>query len=180
VLNLVDVSAANIDSIGFFCFMSKKKSESYRRKLGWLSARFAEAMRIRMLASPERGFIEYLPGEHAWRAVHADGLRGGRSATFRECDTPRFAGGREEKARAFGDGVTVVRSDQCPYIEDATATVVAAVEKAGLACRVVELRSRDDVLRLSPSPYGVFGIVRDGRLLSHYYLLEKELLPLLG
>lgn len=26
-----------------------------------------------MLELPERGFIEYLPGEHAWRAVHADG-----------------------------------------------------------------------------------------------------------
>ena len=76
--------------------------------------------------------------------------------------------------------MTVVRSDQCLYVEDATATVVAAAEKAGVPWHVVELRSRDDVLRLSPSPYGVFSIVRDGRLLSYHYLLEKALLPLLG
>jgi hypothetical protein len=35
-------------------------------------------------------------------------------------------------------------------------------------------------MRLSPSPYGVFGLVLDGRLLSYYYQLEKDLVPLLG
>jgi GNAT superfamily N-acetyltransferase len=73
-VSLVDVNAANVGSSGFFCYMSKSKSEGYRRKLEWLGERFAEGMRIRMLASPERGFIEYLPGEHAWRAVHAGGF----------------------------------------------------------------------------------------------------------
>ena len=73
-MKLVDVSAANVDSTGFFCYMSKRKSEGYRGKLGWLKERFAEGMRIRMPVSPERGFIEYLPGEYAWRAVHADGF----------------------------------------------------------------------------------------------------------
>ena len=52
--------------------------------------------------------------------------------------------------------------------------------KAGIKSRVVELRSRDDLLRLSPSPYGVFGLVLDGKLLSYHYLLEKDLLPLLS
>jgi len=70
---MIDVGVENIDRTGFFCFMSKKKSEGYQRKLAWLKDRFAEGMRIKMLALPERGFIEYIPGEHAWRAVHADG-----------------------------------------------------------------------------------------------------------
>jgi hypothetical protein len=70
---MIDVGAENVDKTGFFCFMSKKKSEGYQRKLAWLKDRFAEGMRIKMLALPERGFIEYIPGEHAWRAVHADG-----------------------------------------------------------------------------------------------------------
>ena len=70
---MIDVGADNVDKTGFFCFMSKKKSEGYQRKLAWLKDRFAEGMRIKMLALPERGFIEYIPGERAWRAVHADG-----------------------------------------------------------------------------------------------------------
>ncbi len=59
---IIDVTSANIDKCGFFCFMSKKKSESYQRKLNWLKARFSEGMRIKLLTLPERGFIEYIPG----------------------------------------------------------------------------------------------------------------------
>lgn len=69
----IDVGTGTVDKTGFFCFMSMKKSEGYQRKLRWLKDRFAEGMRIKMLAMPERGFIEYIPGEHAWRAVHTDG-----------------------------------------------------------------------------------------------------------
>jgi ribosomal protein S18 acetylase RimI-like enzyme len=243
----LEITAENVEKTGFFCYMSKKNSEGYRRKLEWLKRRFAEGLRIRMLELPERGFIEYIPGEQAWRAVHADGYlfihclwvvgkskgRGFASALLEECvaearrrklkgvatvaservwmagpgvfekhgfervDTaspafsllvkrfadhppPRFAGKWEQKARAMGKGLTIVRSDQCPYIADAASTAMAAAEKAGVKSRVVQLESRDDVLRLSPSPYGVFGLVLDGRLLSYHYQLEKDLLPLLS
>jgi hypothetical protein len=35
-------------------------------------------------------------------------------------------------------------------------------------------------MRLSPSPYGVFGLVLNGKLLSAHYLLEKDLIALLN
>lgn len=72
-IELVDVNASNVERLGFFCYMSKRKAEGYRRKLDWLGERFAEGMRIRMLPKPLRGFIEYAPGESTWRALHADG-----------------------------------------------------------------------------------------------------------
>ena len=70
---IITVTEQNIETTGFFCYMSKKKSEGYGRKLKWLKDRFGEGMRIKLLKLPERGFIEYIPGEHARRAVHADG-----------------------------------------------------------------------------------------------------------
>ena len=243
---ILEVAADNVDKTGFFCFMSKKKSEGYQRKLRWLKERFVEGMRIKMLALPERGFIEYIPGEHAWRAIHADGYmlihclwvvgkskgKGLSTALLDACvadakkqrmkgvamvtservwlsgrrvldkhgfecvDTappafslmvkklgkhpsPSFAGGWDDKAKAFGKGLTVIRSDQCPYIVDATNTAVATAAEAGVKSRIVELQNRDDVMRLSPSAYGVFGLVLDGRPISHHYLLGKDLLPLL-
>jgi GNAT superfamily N-acetyltransferase len=245
-MELIDVGPENVGKTGFFCFMSKKKSEGYQRKLRWLGARFSEGLRIRMLPLPERGFIEYIPGEYAWRAVHAErylfihclwvvgkskGKRfstalleacmadakrmklagvatvtsekvwmAGRGVFERhgfECvdeappafslmvkkigkhASPSFAGGWEGKARAFGKGLTVVRSNQCPYIVDATTISTAAAARIGVESRVVEFESRDDLVRRSPSAYGVFGLVLDGRLLSYHYLLEKDLLPLL-
>jgi GNAT superfamily N-acetyltransferase len=244
---LIDVGLENVDKTGFFCFMSKKKSEGYKRKLAWLKERFSEGMRIKMLTLPERGFIEYLPGEYAWRAVHADGylfihclwvvgkskgkglgaalleactaeakrrkMRGvaivtsekvwmpGRSLLdnngfegideappafclmvkkFGKHPSPSFAGDWTRKAETFGSGLTVIRSDQCPYIVDATHTAVAAAAQVGIKSHIVELKSRDDIMRFSPSPYGVFGLVLDGKLLSYHYLLEKDLIPLLS
>lgn len=241
---IIDIAADNVAENGFFCYMSKKKSEGYQRKLAWLQARFAEGLRIKMLAPPERGFIEYIPGEHAWRGIHADGYmvihclwvvgaskgKGFAKQLIQECiadakrskkkgvvmltsekvwlaskrifldqgfacvdqalpafslmvkkfgaqDSPRFAGDFAEKAKACGPGLTIFRSSQCPYIVDATSLVLATALKAGGAARTVELTSRDEVLRLSPSPYGVFSIVLDGKLLSYHYLLEKDLAP---
>jgi len=72
-VQLVNVTAENVEETGFFCFMSKKKSQGYQNKLTWLRNRFSEGMRIKMLPLPERGFIEYIPGESAWRSIHADG-----------------------------------------------------------------------------------------------------------
>jgi hypothetical protein len=70
---IIEVNAENVEKTGFFCFMSKRKSEGFQRKLRGLKDRFAEGMRIKMFELPERGFIEYLPGEYAWRAVNASG-----------------------------------------------------------------------------------------------------------
>lgn len=244
---IIDVTADNVERTGFFCYMSKRKSDGYGRKLRWLRKRFAEGLRIKMLAVPERGFIEYLPGEYAWRAVHADGYlvihclwvvgkskgKGLGATLLQQCiadakrsrargvamvtservwlagrrildqqgfecvDTappsfslmvrkfgnspsPAFAGAWEDKAHALGSGLTVIRSDQCPYVPDATAHAVAAAAKADVECRVVEIDDRDALLRVSPTPYGVFGLALDGTLLSYHYLQEKDLSPLLA
>jgi len=115
---IIEVNADNVDQTGFFCYMSKRKTEGFRRKLEWLKARFAEGMRIKMLELPERGFIEYIPGEHAWRSVHAPGYmfihclwvvgksrkKGYAGILLDEC---------EQEARAAGNqGVTMLTSER--------------------------------------------------------------------
>jgi GNAT superfamily N-acetyltransferase len=240
-VDLVSVTADTVEKTGFFCRMSKMRTEGNQRKLRWLRERFAEGLRITMLPPPERGYIEYLPGEAAWRAIHAGGLmvihcvwvvgkskgKGLGRALLESCEDDArrsgmdgvamltsegvwladkgllessgyeqvdregpfslmlkrfgargdagFAGGWEEKRRRLGDGLTVVRADQCPYIEDAARIILDAAAARGIHARTLELHSRADVLTFSPTPYGVFGIVRDGRLLSYHYLTDREL-----
>lgn len=72
-IEIISVNADNIDQTGFFCYMSKKKSEGYRKKTEWLKERFREGMRLKLLKLPERGFVEYIPGEYAWRSVRCEG-----------------------------------------------------------------------------------------------------------
>ena len=72
-VEMIDVNAGNVSDAGFFCMMSKRKCDGYKNKLRWLEARFAEGMKIKILKLPVRGFIEYIPGEYAWRAIDASG-----------------------------------------------------------------------------------------------------------
>jgi len=72
-VEIISVDASNVEKEGFFCRKSKRKSPGYKQKLQWLQQRFAEGMRIKILHENGRsvGFIEYVPGEFAWRAVNA-------------------------------------------------------------------------------------------------------------
>jgi len=98
---------------------------------------------------------------------------------FGDAPSPIFSDNWEEKARRFGQGLTVIRSHQCPYLPDATSHVLKTAEELGIQSRVVELNSSQDVRERAPSPYGVFSIVYDGRLLSYHYLFPKDLIPLI-
>lgn len=239
---VIEVNVGNVSETGFFCFMSKKNAEGYRRKLNWLKGRFNEGLKIKMLKLPERGFIEYIPGEYAWRPVNAEGYifihclwvmgrskgkglatillnecikdaeKGGKQGVamttsegnwlvgkkflikhgfetvdqappsfnlmvkkFGDYPSPSFTKNWDKNIKKHGNGLTVFRSDQCPYIDDAVAMVADTAEELGIDYRFVDLKSSRDVQNLSPSAYGVFGILYNGSLLSYYYLLKKEL-----
>jgi len=240
-VELIDVNSENVSETGFFCYMSKRKSEGYRRKLDWLRARFDEGLRIKLLRLPERGFIEYIPGEYAWRAVHdaqgymlihciwvagrskgkgyggllvercikdakRAGMRGIAMVTsegnwlagnelllhhgfvpvdrappsftlmvrrFSDAPPPSFPKDWQERLGRFSEGLTILRSDQCPYIENATHILLDAAKERRIRSRVIELKNCAEAKKTSPSPYGVFNVVHRGRLLS-YHMVGKD------
>jgi len=241
--DIIDVHTRNVDQTGFFCYMSKRKTEGWRRKLLWLKARFAEGLKIKMLRLPERGFIEYVPGEHSWRAINAKGYmvihclwvvgrskgKGLASALLEECiedakragmkgvamlasegsymkwkrflaehgfetvDTappsfelmarkfgkarsPTFTKDLEKKARGFSKGLVILRSDQCPYFEEATQALLALTKKKGIPSKVIEISTAKEVRKLAPSPYGVFTVVLDGRVIPSHYEAREALI----
>ncbi len=240
-VEIIDVNSENVDKTGFFCFMSKKKSPGYALKLAWLKERFSEGLRLKMLKLPERGFIEYIPGQYAWRAVNASGymfihclwvvgkskgngfsrrllelcerdardsgmngvavvasegnwligkklfLESGYTAVdsapptftllvkkFKDVPDPSFSGNWEQNQKTAGDGMTIFRTDQCPYIEDLTGIFTTAAEKQGIPHNVVQLNTADEVRTKSPSAYGVFNSTLNGNLFSYCYLTESQ------
>jgi hypothetical protein len=92
---------------------------------------------------------------------------------------PLFPNDRDRRAASFGKGLTVVRSDQCPYLDDAVDTALEAARVRGIPASVVELTTARDIRERVPSPYGVFAIVLDGEVVSHYYRPKKKLNELL-
>jgi hypothetical protein len=228
--------------------MSKRKSEGYQRKLKWLMDRFNEGLKIKMLDLRQggRGFIEYIPGEFAWRAVNAKQYmfihcvwvagksKGKGYATlllneckkdakktemkgvtvltsegnwlvgkrfflkhgfesvdkrppftllvkkFSDAPSPSLPGNFEERLAQYGKGLTIIRSDQCPYIDAAVKAALDTAKELGISTKVIELKSSEDVRNLSPSPYGVFGLVHDGKLVSYHSMSKKDLMNILG
>jgi GNAT superfamily N-acetyltransferase len=243
-VNLIEITPENVAKKGFFCRMSKAATTGNKRKLVWLKDRFAEGLRIEMLTNGGRGFVETIPGEHAWRAVEAEGylfihclwivgktqgrgdgsmllkrcledarakgMRGvcvlcsenvwlvGRSffekhgfvaadaaapaftlmvKSFSRTAPPRFA--TEDwaaRAKRFGPGVTVIRTDQCPYIEDAAQLILEVASERGLAAKEITFEDRKTLCAEAPTPYGTFAVVFNGTLLSYHYLTRKDLI----
>ena len=93
---------------------------------------------------------------------------------FGDAPPPRFCGGWPDKAARFGAGLTVVRTDQCPYVEDAANLLLDCAAKRGIESRTVDLADAAEVRRSAPSAYGVFNAVLDGTLLSYHWLTERE------
>jgi hypothetical protein len=94
---------------------------------------------------------------------------------FGDASSPSFTKDWERKIARCGKGLTVFRSDQCPYIENYVKAVKEKAKELRVNCQVVELNSCQDVRNSSPSAYGVFGIIYKGQLVTFSNLVNHEL-----
>jgi hypothetical protein len=72
---LVDLDPASIDSLPC-CGVKRADHEGRCHKNRWLRTQFKHGLRAKVLLAPDGrqcGYIEYLPGEFAWRGVDAPG-----------------------------------------------------------------------------------------------------------
>ena len=88
---------------------------------------------------------------------------------------PAFPTDWANRARQFGSGLTVLYSGQCPYHPDAVRVVLEAAQARSIEAKAIELKTAEEVRACSPSPYGVFGVVYNGELVSYRYFTEKEI-----
>ena len=238
-IGIVDTRADNICDHSL-CGYKSIKQEGYKRKTDWLKKRFKEGMKVKILHSPRDGsvgMIEYVPGEHAWRAVEAEGYmlihclfiipkklkgKGYGSLLVEEClkdskkkkmhgvavvtrkgtwmasrelflkngfeivdkappdfellakkfkksaPLPRFKGDWDKKLRKYDKGLTIIRSDQCPYAAKALREISETAQKTyGIKPRVVDLKSGKQA-QGAPSPFAVFNIILDGKLVADH------------
>jgi GNAT superfamily N-acetyltransferase len=245
---ILSIGATNVEQKGFFCYKSKPKTPGYQKKLAWLKDRFAEGMRIKVLYEDGRSkaFIEYIPGEYAWRVVDASNYlfihclwvigrakgKGYGSRLLKTCvqdardsgfdgvamltssrtwltgadlllklgfeitDTapptfelltlrfgqaalPSLPKDWDDRLQKFGDELTVIHTDQCPYLDRMVGAVFNAGRELGIPVRAVELVDQKDLQRRSPSAYGVYGVAYRGELLSYYPIGRQDLINLL-
>lgn len=88
--------------------------------------------------------------------------------SFESGYTPSFPQNWTERLSRFSEGLTILRTDQCPYLETATENVMAAAEAAKVTPSVIHIPDRKSMMELSPTPYGVFNVVYNGELIAYH------------
>ncbi|TDQ36619.1 GNAT family N-acetyltransferase [Aureibacillus halotolerans] len=92
--------------------------------------------------------------------------------------TPRFYDW-QETAKDYSDGITVFKSDQCPFIHDAVLNLNEAAEELDINVKVIELDHFEMAQQKSPTPFGVFTVVFEGRIISYHPQTKNKFVKLL-
>jgi hypothetical protein len=83
----------------------------------------------------------------------------------RAAPDPRFIVERERVLKRHTKGLTILAADQCPMVPKCVEDISQAARALGLKPKVVRIRSAKASREL-PTPFGVFSIIYDGKLIA--------------
>jgi len=79
-------------------------------------------------------------------------------------NNPKFLNNSSE---IYSDGLTIMRSPQCPYSVKNVDAIIQTAEKMNLKHRLVEMNDSESVQK-SPCAFGVFCIINEGKIISNH------------
>ncbi|MEH6943087.1 hypothetical protein [Bacillus sp. JJ722] len=82
---------------------------------------------------------------------------------------PFFPTNWDERVNKFND-LTILRSFQCPYVEVTTENIIMGANKLGVDAKIIDIKNREELMELSPTPYGIFSVIFKGKLISFHRL----------
>ncbi len=94
---------------------------------------------------------------------------------FGQASPPSFPADWSARLKRLSDGLVVYYSGQCPYHAMFVSSLAHGASQIGLPFQAVELKSSWEARNLSPSAYGVFGVIYNGELLSYRPMGGKTL-----
>jgi L-amino acid N-acyltransferase YncA len=100
---------------------------------------------------------------------------------------PRFIVDRERLLQRYKNGLTILAADQCPFVPKCVADIAEVSRTLGLKPKVVRVSSAEASREL-PTPYGMFSVIYDGKLIADrpvsgtrfWYIMRKIAEPASG
>jgi GNAT superfamily N-acetyltransferase len=92
---------------------------------------------------------------------------------------PRFADAARTGRGGEGSGISIVYSNQCPFMEEYAGRLAKVAAGLGMTARARRLESGAEA-REASSPFGTLGIYHDGRFLSHELMTEDRFRKLIA
>lgn len=88
--------------------------------------------------------------------------------------SPKFKGDWKKVLNKYNKGLTILRSDQCPYIAKSMNEITEMIRnKYKIKARIIEMESHEQAQK-APSPYGIFSLIYDGQLLAFHPISSKR------
>jgi L-amino acid N-acyltransferase YncA len=94
---------------------------------------------------------------------------------FGQAALPSFPKDWASRLKRLPHGLVVYHSGQCPYHAMIVSSLTNTAVQMGIPMQTVELKTSQEARTLSPSAYGVFGVVYNGQLLSYHPIGGKAL-----
>lgn len=98
---------------------------------------------------------------------------------FADAPSPRFTGDWKKSLSQYGSGLTIIRSDQCPYVEKSVKEIGETSQKLGIKANIIELKNCHEAQN-APSAYGVFGIIYNGKLVADHPISSRGFLNIMN
>lgn len=97
----------------------------------------------------------------------------------KEAPTPKFRGDWEKVLAKYKRGLTILWSDQCPYIAKSIDEIREIIkERYGIPANFVEIKDHIQA-QDAPSPYAIFSLIYDGELLAFHPISSKRFMNIM-
>jgi L-amino acid N-acyltransferase YncA len=80
---------------------------------------------------------------------------------------PKFPKDLTKRLKKHKKGLTIIWSNQCPYIGKSLGEIFETLKKRGIKYKAIELKTAREA-QAAPTPYAVFSIVYDGRVVADH------------
>lgn len=90
---------------------------------------------------------------------------------FKEAPLPKFNDWRQELNKY--QGLNIIYADQCPWVARFMSEVQDFVNQKGIALKVTKLVTSAQAQQ-APSPYAVFCLINNGKLLADHYISQTR------
>jgi len=98
---------------------------------------------------------------------------------FTSAPSPGFTGDWEGKLSQYSSGLIIIRSDQCPYVAKSVKEITeTARNEYGIEPQIIELENCREA-RNTPSVFGVFSMVYNGRLLAEHPISNRRFMNIM-
>jgi len=87
---------------------------------------------------------------------------------FTNAPSPKFKGDWDKRLESYSSGLTIILSNQCPYVEKSVKEISETSQKKyGIKAKIIELKNCREAQN-APSAYGIFNIVYNGKLVADH------------